>query len=194
MIRARPPLASSIEKVCGYFPSDSSLWIFSAIVDLVFRQEIGMDMSEPNTLFDDIALSGRFADVLDGLPLVPISFQEGALFDDIHALARFPQTCDIVEGRPVAPLSSECVISAAEELGAGQAAVETKRPYLRNTWLQVGRPLTNGRPLLPRVRPVSLTQKLERAWGRVVRPREPCSRGLHASCRGPPSNRQGPNC
>lgn len=145
-----------------------------------------MDMSEPSTLFDDIALSGRFSDVLDGLPLAPTSFQEGELFDDIHALARFPQTCDIAEGRPVAPLSSECVRSATEEPGAGQAAVETKRPSPRNTWLQVVRPLTNGRPLLPRVRPVSLTQKLERAWGRLVRQREPCSRGLHASCRGPP--------
>lgn len=186
-------LAVLIDIFSGFFPSDSLLWIFTTFGDPVFRQETDMDMREPTSLFDDIALSGRFSDVLDELPLVPASFREGALFDDIHALARCPQTSDIAEGPLPASRSNEFLTSATDEPRAGQVADETMRPSMRNGRPQVVRPHANGTPRSRGMRPASLSRKQEGTWDGVVRQREPWPRGPLVSCRGPPASLQQPS-
>lgn len=152
-----------------------------------------MDMREPTTLFDDIALSGRFSDALDELPLVPAPFREGVLFDDIHALAICPQTSEIAEGPLPLSRSNEFLTSATDERLAGQVADETMRLNMRHGRPQVVRQPANGTPRAHGTLPASLSWKQESTWDGVVQQREPWSRGLLVSCRGPPPSLQQPS-
>lgn len=152
-----------------------------------------MDIRVPTTLFDDIALSRRFSGILDELPLVPASFREGALFDDIHALVPCQQTFDNAEGPLPASRSNEFLTPATDEPRVGQVADETSRPPMRNGRPQVLRQHANGIPGSHGMRPASLTRIQKGIWGGVVQQREPWPRGPLVSCRGPPSSLRQPS-
>jgi hypothetical protein len=197
MVRNWPTLAGGLEKNSGYFHSNSGLWTFCILGDPVFRQETGMDMSETSPLFDDIALSGRFSDALGHQTSVQSDHEEGALFEDIHALAAVPEVADITKDRRPSVIGRNGVASALDDPLPSPAAAEEERPSWPNDRpYAVGRPAQSRRPskgMLPSPMPLKpVFRKEEAASGVVFRAGVPGPRGLHACCRGPPQDRKGP--
>lgn len=150
-----------------------------------------MDMSNTSSLFDDIALSIRFSDVLDHETSVRIDSEGGALFEDIHALVAAPDVNDSTDDRHHAVIRRNGVATSLDDPLPSLAAAEEEkpswplyRPYAVMRSAQSIRLSQGMRPLPVHLKPV--IRKEEKASGDVLKSGVPRPRWLHACCRGPP--------